>query len=110
MAWLPFPLAPLPFPFPLPLLPLPALVTAATAAATGEALLNAVLAPLDVDAAAFAPVVEDELQTVLLAMFRLALLVVAAEPRAIPCVTLWKSSFTSPSAEEILNLPGVARA
>ena len=77
-------------------------MTAATVAATGDVLLNALLVAVAVDETAFALVVGDEFQTVSFAVFRLAVLV-ADEPWASPCVTLWKFSFTSPSADEILE-------
>jgi hypothetical protein len=49
-----------------------ALIAAATVAETGEALLDALLAEDVADETAFALVVGDVLQTVLLSMFRLA--------------------------------------
>jgi hypothetical protein len=97
---------PFPFPWPFPLSPFPELVIAAIAAATGEGLLNALLAAVDADAVAVALGPADEFQTVLfegvLAALRLPMSAAVA-PRARPFVALWKSSFTSPSADNILT-------
>src|SRR5439155_10225884 len=103
-----FPLLSFPFPFPLPLPLLPPPVAATTVDALEPATMEPALLPLWPELPVACDPESPELQTVALLLAFLVRPAVDVEPRARPCVTLWKFSFISPSEDEIRVTPCLA--